>query len=585
MRNADTTLAIVEDRGKRGLYLEDVYRRLYNEDLYLRAYGRLASHEDAMTKGVTPETVDGMSMRRIAEIIELLKDERFRWTPVRRVQIPKTRGKMRPLGIPSWRDKLLQEVMRSILEAYYEPQFSPQSHGFRPKLGCGTALKHIAAAWTGTKWFIEGDIQGCFDSIDHTVMLEILRENIHDNRFLRLVENLLKAGYLEEWKKQDTLSGTPQGGIISPLLANIYLDKLDEFVEQTLIPEFTKGDFRKQAPGVNAIKVKLQRARKKEDTATVKSLLACRRKLTLLDPMDPDYRRLRYVRYADDFLLGFIGPKDEAEQIKGRIGAFLQDHLKLELSPEKTLITNAEKGMARFLGYDIRTLYHNIKLRVPSQRVEAKVAKYIRNGKPHHRTELINESDYSIVAKYGSEFRGFANYYALAQNRHWLNRLKWVMEISLLRTLACKHKASIAQMARKHKSIALDRGKWYRCFVAHLERPGKEPLTATFGGFSLSPKLTQDVSDGPPDLDKMFNPRREIVERLLNNICEICGSSKNIEVHHVRKLADLRVRGRKEPPFWKTIMASRRRKTLVVCGECHDDIHAGRPTRTRVTTT
>jgi group II intron reverse transcriptase/maturase len=585
MRNADTTLAIVEDRGKRGLHLEDVYRRLYNEDLYLRAYGRLASNDGAMTKGATAETVDGMSMRKIAEIIELLKVEKFRWTPVRRVQVPKANGKKRPLGIPTWRDQLLQEVMRSILEAYYEPQFSPHSYGFRPTLGCGTALKHIAAAWAGTKWFIEGDIKGCFDNIDHTVLMSILREKIHDNRFLRLVEGLLKAGYLEDWKKYDTLSGTPQGGIISPLLANIYLDRLDKFVEQTLIPEFTKGDFRKKAPGVNSIKCRLQRARKEGDTEAVRIHLAALRKLTLLDQMDPGYRRLKYVRYADDFLLGFIGPKDEAERIKDRIGAFLRDSLKLEMSPEKTLITNAEKGLARFLGYDIRTLYHNIKLRVPAQKIEARVAKYVRNEKPHHRTELVNGSDYSIVAKYGSEFRGFANYYALAQNRHWLNRLKWVMETSMLRTLACKHRATIAQMAKKHKSLSLDRGKWYRCFVAHLERPGKEPLTATFGGFSLSPNPTHDVQDRLTDLDRKYSPGREIVERLLNDTCEICGSDKDIEVHHVRKLADLKVPGRKEPPRWKAIMAARGRKTLVLCSDCHDDIHAGRPTRTRVTTT
>jgi group II intron reverse transcriptase/maturase len=222
MHNAETTLAIVGDRGKRGLPLEDVYRRLYNPDLYLRAYGNLQRNDGAMTRGTKAETVDGMSMERINEIIELLRHEKFRWTPVRRVMIPKANGKMRPLGIPTWRDKLLQEVMRSILEPYYEPQFSPNSHGFRPARGPSTALKDIFVAWKGTKWFIEGDIKGCFDNIDHTILLSILREKIHDNRFLQLVENLLKAGYLEQWNYHPTLSGTPQGGIISPLLANIY---------------------------------------------------------------------------------------------------------------------------------------------------------------------------------------------------------------------------------------------------------------------------------------------------------------------------------------------------------------------------
>src|SRR5262245_56297451 len=246
MRDAETTLAIIRERGKRGLHLEDVYRRLYNPDLYLRAYGRIYRNDGALTEGTTKETLDGMSMKRIMDTIELLRQERYRWDPVRRAYVPKKGGKRRPLGIPTGSDKLLQEVIRSILEAYYEPQFSPNSHGFRPGRGCHTALKDIYHAWTGTKWFIEGDIKGCFDNIDHTILLSILREKIHDNRFLILGENLLKAGYLEEWTYRPTLSGTPQGGVISPLLANIYLDRLDKFVEQTLIPEFTRGEFKKR---------------------------------------------------------------------------------------------------------------------------------------------------------------------------------------------------------------------------------------------------------------------------------------------------------------------------------------------------
>jgi group II intron reverse transcriptase/maturase len=216
MRDADTTLAIIQERGKRGLYLEDVYRRLYNKDLYLRAYGRIYKNAGAMTKGTTTETVDAMSLAKIDSIINLLRSERYRWTPVRRTYIPKKDGKQRPLGLPTWTDKLMQEVMRSILEAYYEPQFSPHSHGFRPELGCHTALREIYGSWTGTKWFIEGDIKGCFDNIDHTVLMSILREKIQDNRFLNLVENLLKAGYLEQWNYRPTYSGTPQGGILTP---------------------------------------------------------------------------------------------------------------------------------------------------------------------------------------------------------------------------------------------------------------------------------------------------------------------------------------------------------------------------------
>jgi hypothetical protein len=242
MQKAEVILGIIHERGKRGLPLENVYRLLFNPELYLLAYGKIYRNQGAMTPGTTDETVDGMSLERIQTIIETLRYERYVWSPARRVYIEKKNStKKRPLGLPTWSDKLVQEVIRLILEAYYEPQFSDHSHGFRPNRGCHTALSEIRHGWRGTAWFIEGDIKGCFDNIDHTVLLSILRENIHDNRFLRLIENLLKAGYLEEWKYNATYSGTPQGGVISPLLSNIYLDRLDRFAEQNLLPAYNQG--------------------------------------------------------------------------------------------------------------------------------------------------------------------------------------------------------------------------------------------------------------------------------------------------------------------------------------------------------
>ena len=216
MRDAETVLGIIQDRGKRGLILEDVYRQLFNPSLYLRAYGRIYRNDGAMTPGATAETVDGMSQEKIAAIIERIRSERYRWTPVRRVYIPKANGKMRPLGVPTWGNKLLQEVIRSLLEAYFEPQFSPLSHGFRPDRGCHTALTQIRQTWIGTKWFIEGDIKGFFDNISHEILLSILRQKIHDERFVRLISELLRAGYLEDWSYRPTQSGAPQGGIVTP---------------------------------------------------------------------------------------------------------------------------------------------------------------------------------------------------------------------------------------------------------------------------------------------------------------------------------------------------------------------------------
>jgi len=586
MRDAEITLAIINERGKKGLPIEGVYRRLYNLELYLRAYGRISRNAGSMTKGATEETVDGMSLKKIEAIMELLRHERYRWTPVRRVLIPKANGKMRPLGIPTWTDRLLQEVMRSILEAYYEPQFSPNSHGFRPARGCHTALRQIAS-WTGTKWFIEGDIKGCFDNIEHTTLMNILREKILDNRFLILIEGLLKAGYLEQWTYHPTLSGTPQGGVISPLLANIYLDRLDKFVEDTLIPEYTKGRYRKTQPEYSRILYQLKKLKAQGTSEEI--LRPLRRELRRIgqgDPFDPGYRRLRYIRYADDFLLSFLGPRDEAETIKAQLATYLRDQLKLEMSPEKTLITHAGTEKARFLGYDIGApsrntpIRGNIRLRMPIDKLEAKIAKYQRNGKVVHRPEIMNDSDFSIVARYSSEYRGIVQYYALAGNRFWLNRLHYVMEISMLKTLAAKHQTSVSKEFGRLKAETYHRGRTLRCFEVTLERPGKAPLIARFGGLRLRPEPTLEIEDLLEDLDRQQFHRTELSARLLADICELCGSREDVQVHHVRKMADLKVQGQKELPTWKQVMISRQRKTLIVCQPCHAAIHAGQPTRT-----
>jgi group II intron reverse transcriptase/maturase len=325
MQTADTLMTVIRSRGERGLPLERVYRSLFNPELYLQAYANLYSNQGAMTKGVTGDTVDGMSLAKISSIIEDIRHERFRWTPVRRTYIPKANGKMRPLGIPTWRDKVVQEVIRLILESYFEPQFSDASHGFRPERGCHTALTTVQRTWKGTKWFVEGDIKGCFDNIDHTVLLGILRRSIHDGRFLALVEGLLKAGYMEDWKFNRTHSGTPQGGVVSPLLANIYLNELDRFVTTELIPAYTKGDKRKSNPEYERLRSRAKKAKAKGDMEKSRAYALQARQVPSSDAYDPGYRRLRYVRYADDFMLGLIGTKAEAEEIKQRVKTWLSE--------------------------------------------------------------------------------------------------------------------------------------------------------------------------------------------------------------------------------------------------------------------
>jgi group II intron reverse transcriptase/maturase len=589
MRTAEQVLGIIRERGKAGKPLEDIYRQLFNQDLFLRAYARLSGNSGAMTPGVTAETVDGMSLAKIETIITALRYERYQWTPVRRTHIPKKNGKSRPLGIPTWSDKLVQEVIRLILEAYYDPQFSPHSHGFRPAHGCHTALGEVITEWTGTKWFIEGDIRGCFDNIDHQVLLAILAEKLHDNRFLRLIRNLLATGYLENWTYGKTLSGTPQGGVVSPILSNIYLDRLDQYVAQVLQPTHNKGALRKRHHRWHALAQGARYHQAQGHHETARTLRKELQKLPSQDPNDPDYRRLRYVRYADDFLIGFVGPRAEAEVLKDQLATFLRQELKLELSPEKTLITHAQTEAARFLGYEIgnqqandkhdqtgrRSLNGRIGLRVPIDVIRQRCALYEKHGRPTTRNGMLYDADYSIVGYYQSEFRGVVQYYALAQNVSWFWRLHWTMQTSLLRTLAGKHKSTLRQMLRKYQTTVETPHGPMKCLQVNVERENKPPLVARFGGIPLRRQHQAVLADTAPS---MRIPRHnELLKRLLADTCEICGGTENCQVHHVHKLADLNNKGRKAKPAWMHIMAARRRKTLVLCHACHVGLHAGRP--------
>lgn len=583
MQNADTVLEVLRERGRRRLPVERLYRQLFNEQLFLMAYGRIYANRGAMTPGVDGITPDGMSLEVIQDIIERLRSQRYRFAPVRRVQIPKKNGTTRPLGLPTWTDKLVGEVVRLLLEAYYEPQFSGRSHGFRTGRGCHTALDEIASTWTGTTWFIEGDIADCFGSLDHEVMLAILAENIHDGRFLDLVEGMLKAGYLEDFTWHATYSGAPQGGVVSPILSNIYLDRFDRFVEDELVPAFTRGTLRGRNPEYANITRKIGYWKRKGDRDKVTALRKIQQTLPAVNVNDPGYRRLRYVRYADDHLLGFIGPKAEAEQIKVQLAVFLNDTLKLALSPEKTLITHARSQRARFLGYDIstrhqntwrrngrRTLNGSIALAVPVDWVQAKCRQYqYQANRPLVRNDLIRTSDYNIVATYGAEYRGYAQFYQMAGNINWLNKVRWYMERSMFTTLAKKHQRPPWVLRDRFKStVETPYGK-RRCFEAVQRTPTGKEFTARFGGIPLRRQRHARLIDGPWPARR----GRLLIARLTARTCELCQSKDGITVHHVRRLADLNKYSPTAAPDWVQAMRTRRSKTLIVCVGCHTSIH------------
>jgi hypothetical protein len=382
------------------------------------------------------------------------------------------------------------------------------------------------------------------------------------------------------------------GGVLSPILSSIYLDRLDRFVETRLLPAYNRGKRRK----TNAPYVALTKAAWKKRIERKPGEAKARRKqaqrMPSRDPQDPNFRRLWYVRYADDWLLGFSGPRSEAEQIKDQLNPFLRETLKLTLSYEKTLITNARTEPARFLGYHVvnqdaddkhyralhrRSINGAPGLKIPEEVIRAKCAKYMRNGNPVHLPQRINDTEYSSVVQYQAEYRGFVQYYLRAYNVHRLWRLHRVMQLSLVHTLADKHRTSANRILEKLKTTRTTaHGTLKVLEVRHARGEGKPPLVARFGGIELRWQKKAILDEQPKEV---FGKRSEVVQRLLAQECELCGTTEDCEVHHVRKLADLDKPGRREKPLWVKRMATRRRKTLVTCRKCHEEIHRERPSR------
>ena len=600
MRSPERVLNSLNEHSKDSSYkFERLYRILFNEELFYVAYQKIASNGGSTTKGSDGRSIDEMSLARIETLIASLKDESYQPHPSRRVHIPKKNGKTRPLGIPAFEDKLVQEVVRMILEAIYEGHFETTSHGFRPKRSCHTALLHIQKTFSGAKWFIEGDIKGFFDNIDHDVLVGILRERISDDRFIRLIRKFLKAGYVEDWTFHNTYSGMPQGGIVSPILANIYLDKLDKYVKE-YIRHFDMGT--KRRPGKESNNLANERKRtvrklKKVKDGTEKAALVARLKAIEQeraafpsgDEMDGSYRRLKYIRYADDFILGVIGSKEDALRIKEDIKSFLSASLALELSEEKTLITHTGKS-AKFLGYEItvtrnnhqrrdvqgrlrRTYGKRVRLNVSMATLRDKLLEYgameikLRNGKeiwkPKCRSGLIFNDDLEILDRYNRETVGFCNYYLIANNCVVLHNFRYIMEYSMYKTFAGKYRSTVRKINKKYRLNKLFTVKYEQKGViksrTFYKTSFKRRTTAFNGSCDIEPYSIADAS------------RTNLTDRLKAEKCELCGATGKLIMHHVRNLKDL-----KEKESWKRLMSARKRKTIALCPSCHRLRHLGK---------
>jgi len=592
-------LGTLSRQGKR---INGLSRLMENLILWKQAYANIYANSGATTAGVDGSSLDGMSHERLANLMAAVKSGTYRFKPVRRVLIPKSNGKTRPLGIPTGDDKLVQEVVRMLLVKIYEPIFSDDSHGFRNGRSCHTALMQVRQKWTGMKWIVNMDIKGYFDNIDHEILVNVLAKRIDDKRFIALVRSMLKAGYVQDWKFHDTFSGTPQGGVVSPILANIYLHELDEYVSE-LKAGFNRGN--RRAPNreyklisgaierlmrrIDAYKANGDTPKVEEGKRQLAELFLQRKAFSSSDPMDANYRRLVYVRYADDFLIGIIGNRDEAISVMQQVAGFLGDKLHLEIATEKSGVVHASDGV-RFLGCDVRTYSGNrnvrtvrsgrsITARSVSERMQLHVpAEKLRSfcqrkgygiydaHASTHRNSLIHLSEAEIVQTYNAEMRGLANYYGLANSvSRVLNKLHHLWLSSLWKTLAAKRQSTVTKVARSMKRqggyTLVVRGKsgTHAFPIYSLKELRKEPIT-------------YKSVDLPPKTWIFMHSRSELIQRMEANQCEYCGTTEGkFEVHHIRKLKDV-VKGKR---LWEVIMTARRRKTLVMCVSCHKKLHAG----------
>ena len=601
MRNPTIVLETLSEKSNDSSYkYERLYRNLYNREFYCLAYQNIYANDGSMTIGSDNTTIDGMSLKRMDKIISSMKDHSYQPKPARRTYIKKKNGKLRPLGVPSSDDKLVQEIVRMILESIYEPTFSKNSHGFRPDKSCHTAISEIEDRFIGVKWFVEGDIQACFDSFDHHVLINIIRRRIADENFIALLWKMLKAGYLEQWTYNRTYCGTPQGSGVSPLLSNIYLNELDVFMEHYK-NGFDKGKENKINPDYMRAQGALSRLRRKnrekwedlDEQGKAEALKQQRYQRGIMQSHpsriydDPDYRRLQYCRYADDFIIGVIGSKQDAEIIKSDIMKYLAETLKLTLSDEKTIITHC-KDKARFLGYDITTmnsyLIRNSKgttvrtgsgmiaLYVPYEKWRGKLlelnAMRIDKGangeekwKPLHRGYLTNLPDIDIISRYNSEIRGLYNYYRLAHNASVIGKFAYIMEYSMYKTYGRKYEKSVRKIIRKYSFNGEFR-------IPYDTKAGEKYCVFYNDGFGRKEiPLKGEVNVLPRYVDKF--KMREQVKRLKAGLCELCGKENtDVYMHHVKKLKDLH--GNTE---WEMLMKKKRRKSLAVCFDCHDLIH------------
>lgn len=550
-----------------------LYGLMTDPAMYDLAYHQLRSQPGMMTPAHGDDTISGWGPKRVAATIDALRDESFQFSRARATTVPKPSGGRRPLRVAPARDRIVQRVMASILEAIYEPLFSDASFGFRAGRGTHDALHHIKYHYPSTRWFIEGDITACFDRIDHHVLISILRRRIRDERFINLVWKALRAGALVGGQPRNDLIGTPQGSIVSPILANIMLHEFDTWIHDVLQPQYTRGSRRRDYPPYAKRMGELRKLSKSyaehRDRGVLREIRRVRKEaqsLPSVDPQDPNFRRLLYVRYADDWLIGFAGSRHEARMIRDRCAARLRG-LGLELNVQKTAITRGSTG-ATFLSARIHVPRQvsrhvrgshgraraslGVRLNAPLADVIRRLADAgycTRDGKARPRFALYACTKDEIVAHVNSVIRGLCNYYSFADNYPRLAAsIGNILRNSAAKLLAAKEKRRTVRQVLK----------------AHGRRLGRGDATTLIDGRDPGVRGREFKRGRRPEAVALHRSASRALP-LANAVCAVCGSANDVQMHHVRHIKDLN--SRMDPV--SRAMVARRRKQIPLCRHHH----------------